>query len=180
MILTIPVNLRNYFDSQSARNFFSLIPAGMAFPNGVPTLEEILPAVKEQFSQRLTLEYLQNRLDGLEGLEHNPMSRIVPLPIKDLAIKMAFRLSERASSAALSNVGVVSLPEPLLQYVEYFDVMTSTPKLQLCVCSCGGVTSLCFSSAFAAPDVPRRFFRTLSDLGVPLTIVTNRNEEEPS
>ena len=61
-----------------------------------------------------------------------------------------------------------------------FDVMTSTPKLQLCVCSCGGVTSLCFSSAFAAPDVPRRFFRTLSDLGVPLTIVTNRNEEEPS
>ena len=180
VILTIPVNLRNYFDSQSARNFFSLIPAGMAFPNGVPTLEEILPAVKEQFSQRLTLEYLQNRLDGLEGLEHNPMSRIVPLPIKDLAIKMAFRLSERASSAALSNVGVVSLPEPLLQYVEYFDVMTSTPKLQLCVCSCGGVTSLCFSSAFAAPDVPRRFFRTLSDLGVPLTIVTNRNEEEPS
>lgn len=179
-VLSIPVNLRNYFDSQSARNFFSLIPAGMEFPHGVPPLADVIPAVREQFAQRLTLEYLQNRLDGLEGLEHNPMSRIVPLPLKDLAIRTVFRFTERASSAALSNMGVVSLPEPLLRYVEYFDVMTSTPKLQLCVCSCGGATSLCFSSAFAAPDVPRRFFRTLADLGVPLTIVTNRNEEEPS
>ena len=180
VILSIPVNLRNYFDSQSARNFFSLIPAGMAFPHGVPPLSEVVAVVREQFAQRLTREYLQNRLDDLEDLEHNPRSRIVPLPLKNLAMKTAFQLSERASSAALSNMGVVTLPEQLLPYVEYLDVMTSTPKLQLCVCSCGGVTSLCFSSAFLAPDVPRRFFRTLADLGVPLTIVTNRSEEEPT
>ena len=50
VVLTIPVNLRNYFDSQSARNFFSLIPAVMEFRDGVPPLEEIFPLVKEQFT----------------------------------------------------------------------------------------------------------------------------------
>ena len=178
VILNIPVNLRNYFDSQSARNFFSLIPTGMAFPHGPRPIGEILPVVKEQFAQRLTLEYLQNRLADLEDLEPPPMSRIVPLPLKDLAIRAAYRISERSSTAALSNMGLVTLPETLLPYIEYFDVMTSTPKLQLCVCSCGGVTSMCFSSAFRSPDVPRRFFRTLADLGVPSTVITNRGEEE--
>lgn len=177
-VLTIPVNLRNYFDSQSARNFFSLIPAGMEFRDGVPPLEEIFPLVKEQFASRLTREYLQNRLDGLAGLEHNPLSRIVPLPIKDLAMKAAYRMSERSSTAALSNVGIIRLPDPLMPYVEFFDVLSSTPKLQLCVCTCGERMALCFSSAFAAPDVPRRFFRMLTGMGVSLTIITNRSTEE--
>ena len=178
VVLTIPVNLRNYFDSQSARNFFSLIPAVMEFRDGVPPLEEIFPLVKEQFTSRLTKEYLQNRLDGLAGLEHNPISRIVPLPIKDLAMKAAYRISERSATAALSNVGIIRIPEPLMPYIEFFDVFTSTPKLQLCVCSCGDRMALCFSSAFASPDMPRRFFRMLTEMGISMTIITNLNAEE--
>ena len=178
VVLTIPVNLRNYFDSQSARNFFSLIPAVMEFRDGVPPLDDIFPLVKEQFTSRLTKEYLQNRLDGLAGLEHNPISRIVPLPIKDLAMKAAYHISERSATAALSNVGIIRIPEPLMPYIEFFDVFTSTPKLQLCVCSCGDRMTLCFSSAFASPDVPRRFFRMLTEMGISMTIITNLSAEE--
>lgn len=93
-------------------------------------------------------------------------------------MKAAYRISERSATAALSNVGIIRIPEPLMPYIEFFDVFTSTPKLQLCVCSCGDRMALCFSSAFASPDVPRRFFRMLTEMGISMTIITNLNAEE--
>ena len=42
VVVTIPVNLRKYFSSQSARNFFSVFNVGYDFKNQSPELEEII------------------------------------------------------------------------------------------------------------------------------------------
>lgn len=50
--LMIPVNLRNYFPSQSMTNFFGWIEVGYTFSD-TTTFEEVLADVKLQFEQEL-------------------------------------------------------------------------------------------------------------------------------
>ena len=53
--LMIPVNLRNYFPSQSMTNFFGWIEVGYTFSD-TTTFEEVLADVKRQFEQELAKE----------------------------------------------------------------------------------------------------------------------------
>ena len=53
--LMIPVNLRNYFPSQSMTNFFGWIEISFAFQEDT-TFEDVLADVKEQFKRELTPE----------------------------------------------------------------------------------------------------------------------------
>ena len=171
--ITVPVNLRNFFESQSARNFFSIINVAYSFQGREPDLDEIVQSVGMDFKQRLTQEFLQNRLNALSSLEHNPIARVVPLPVKDFFMKAAYNISERNYTAALSNIGRVDMPAELQPYISYFDVLTSTKKLQLCICSYQNVLALSFSSAFAGTDVQRLFFQQLTALGIPVEICSN-------
>ncbi len=43
VVLTVPVNLRSYFPSASARNFFGVINVGYNFKKQPGTLEDIYP-----------------------------------------------------------------------------------------------------------------------------------------
>ena len=171
--ITVPVNLRNFFESQSARNFFSIINVAYSFQGREPDLDEIVQSVGMDFKQRLTQEFLQNRLNALSSLEHNPIARVVPLPVKDFFMKAAYNISERNYTAALSNIGRVDMPAEVQPYISYFDVLTSTKKLQLCICSYQNVLALSFSSAFAGTDVQRLFFQQLTALGIPVEICSN-------
>lgn len=174
--ITVPVNLRNFFESQSARNFFSIINVSHTFQEQHESLEEIIHSVDADFKQRLTREFLQNRLNSLLKLEHNLIARVVPLPIKDLFMRAAYNLSEKNYTAALSNIGKIDMPPEVQRYITCFNVLASTKKLQLCVCSYRNTLSLSFSSAFASTDIQRLFFQQLTELGIPVEIVTNIKE----
>ena len=65
------------------------------------------------------------------------------------------------------------MPAEVQPYISYFDVLTSTKKLQLCICSYQNVLALSFSSAFAGTDVQRLFFQQLTALGIPVEICSN-------
>ena len=53
--LMIPVNLRNYFPSQSMTNFFGWIEVGYIFSDET-TFEDVLLSVKKQFEEELVKE----------------------------------------------------------------------------------------------------------------------------
>ena len=60
--LMIPVNLRNYFPSQSMTNFFGWIEVGYTFSD-TTTFEEVLADVKRQFEQELAKEKAANEAE---------------------------------------------------------------------------------------------------------------------
>ena len=126
------------------------------------------------FKRELTAERLALRMNELAALEHNLIARAVPLAFKDVSLRIANRLSERGITAALSNVGRISMPAGMEEYIRLFDVFTSTNRLQLCLCSFGDRLVLSFSSTFAGVDVQRRFFRRLAQLGIDIEITTNQ------
>ena len=78
VVLDVPVNLRNYFQSETARNFFGVIKAGYNFSQGPGTLEEVIAHVREVFARELTAEQLGARMAALSKAEHNLVTRAIP------------------------------------------------------------------------------------------------------
>lgn len=176
--LSVPVNLRNFFQSKSARNFFSVINISYDFKGEEDTLPAIIASVADSFRRELTQEKISGRINELCALEHNILTRLVPLPIKDISLWAANRMSERSVTASFSNIGKIHMPQELSPYIRLFSVFASTRRLQICLCSFGDLLTMSFSSVFVNTEVQRRFFRILSDMGIELTISANETGTE--
>lgn len=173
VVISVPVNLRQYFPSESARNFFGIINVGYQFDRQDNTLESILAQVKETFNSRLTRDKISERMNKLVSLEHNFFLKIVPLPLKVPIMRYANRLAKSQVTASYSNVGRIEMPESLEKYIYMFDVFFSTKSLQACSVSFHDRFVINFTSAFLSADIQRNFFRKLTGMGLAVEIATN-------
>lgn len=178
VVLSIPVNLRNYYYSQTARNFFGVINVDYDFSKGSDNLIEVIEALKKTFKVNLTPERLGRRINKLASLEHNYMLRLIPLAIKNFILKIAYAIVDRSYTSTLSNVGVISMPDEIKPFINSFDIFVSTDKIQACLCSFENNLRISFTSAFVSTEIQRRFFKTLTDMGIPVTIESNIIDEE--
>ncbi len=173
VVLAVPVNLRNYFDSETARNFFGVINVGYDFDKRSGELDDIIAEVDACFKRELTKERLSRIINGFIKIEKNAAVRLVPLPVKNFVLRQAGRMNLKESTSSLSNIGRANLPEEFKPYVRLFDVICSTDRMQICLCSCGEWLTASFSSVFEATEVQKDFFRTFSELGIPVEIASN-------
>ena len=158
--LMIPVNLRNYFPSQSMANFFGWIEISCRF-TGETTFEDILDSVKEQFARELSKDRIAAKLNDLVSLEKNPILRLVPLEIKTPFLVAGTTLGGRAITAIYSNVGIIRMPEEYREYITRFGLFASTDSLQLCSCSFGDEMILSFTSKIPNGNIERNFVEKL-------------------
>lgn len=176
--LMVPVNLRKFFPSASMLNFFGWIEPFYLFKERDYRFEDVLEKIREYFHQELTGEGLAKRFGGYMTLERNPLLRFFPLALKNLAMQIAVRLTKTDFTAFFSNLGVVDLPKEYAQYIQRFGVFTSTPKIELSMCSFQDETVLSFASGFRHQNVERNFFRILQGLGLEITPLDNRFPEK--
>ena len=158
--LMIPVNLRNYFPSQSMANFFGWIEISCYF-SAETTFEDILESVKEQFAKELSKDVIEAKLNDLVSLEKNPILRLVPLEIKTPFLLAGTTLGGRSITAIYSNVGIIRMPEEYRKYIQRFGLFASTDSLQLCSCSFGDEMVLSFSSKIPNGNIERNFVEKL-------------------
>ena len=173
VVLTVPVNLRNYFPSETARNFFGNIRVAYRFGTGKDDLGHIISALKAGFEHELTKERLSGRISRYMSVERNPFAKIAPLSFKNFCLRIARRISDLGETMVISNVGRVELPKEIAGYVRNMTVLAGTAKLQACVCTCGDVLSVGFSSQFEETDIQRNFFRMLAEMGVRIEVASN-------
>jgi len=174
VIINIPVNLRNYFDSKSTRNFFSLVDIKYDFKNNKDTLEDIIKLSKERLNEYLNEDFLQARLNKFLSFERNYLIRLVPLAIKNLYMSFAYSLSAREVTATVSNVGRVVMPDEAKPYIKLFDAFNSTEKPRICICSYEENMNISFTSPFVSTDIQRSFFRQLTGMGIAVEITANK------
>ena len=79
VVISVPVNLRNYFASESARNFFALMAISYDFSRQPAELEQVIPEVARAFRENLTLEKLKQHMNSLIAIEKNVAARAVPM-----------------------------------------------------------------------------------------------------
>ena len=176
VVIAVPVNLRNFFDSKSTRNFFGLINIQYDFSNNQnnqAALEDILNTVKKGLDENLNQEYLQIRLNKLIKFERNFLIRIVPLTIKNIVMNFATFLAERGVTAAVSNIGKIAMPDEAKSHIKLFNVFTATKRIQMCICSYQDNMMISITSPFVSKDIQCNFFRQLTDMGLTVEISAN-------
>ncbi|WP_234402545.1 alcohol acetyltransferase [Trichococcus paludicola] len=180
MAVSVPVNLRQFFPSNSARNFFSttrLIYTTEENGEG-DDIAAIGRTLKEQFQQQITPESLEEKLRTLIAFEYSPFTRMVFRPIKDFILKLVNYISNRNLTIAISNLGKVTFPDPIDGYIEKMYFHTSAVRPQFCAISHGEHLTVSFTSPFVESSVEEQFVRILTDAGVAVTVAANKVSSE--
>lgn len=171
IVLSVPINLRQYYESATARNFFSTMNINYNFSN--PDFEDIIQSVNESFKTGLTKEQLDRKLNHLMSLEKNLFTRVIPLPVKDYALRIANMLNDRKISSSISNIGKIILPSEFEPYIRQFSVCVSARRPLVTLCSYGDRMVISFTSPFVETDIQRTFFQFLSQRGIEIEITSN-------
>lgn len=174
----IPVNLRKFFPSVTARNFFVVTYLKYELSKQDESFESIIRSMNEQMKNNLIFENLRDEINANMAIERNLPARLVPLAIKDIFLKAAYMISGRAATIKLSNVGIIEMPSEFVPHIKRFDIYTGTDGMQVCSCSFGGRLTLGFSSQFISSDIEMLFFRKLADMGINIEITSNIEEGE--
>lgn len=185
VVLMVPVNLRKYYASSSMLNFFGWIEPGYLFKGGKGEnngmdqgdqydFREVVEAVNAYFKKELTAERLGQRMSSLMGLELNPILRLIPLQLKNIGMQLGVQLAKKDVTAVFSNLGNVIMPDEYAAHVLRFGVFTSTPKIELTMCSFKDDLVLSFASGFQNQNIERNFFRILKSFGIEVEPMTDR------
>ena len=176
--LSVPVNLRSYYPSETVRNFATFINPGVDPNYGEYAFEEIVQHIHHFMRLRLNEKYLNAVLSANVGNETNKAMRVVPLVFKNWAMAFGYRLyGESRYTAAFSNLGVIRVPSAMIPHVERFDFIMGPPRTNLhgaTAVSYGGKLNLTLSSVADQTDAERLIFTELVKRGVPVTIESNR------
>jgi hypothetical protein len=178
VIVSVPVDLRRFFPTQTACNFFGVVRVAHVFRKDGQTFDKVLAHVRESLRAQTTEENLSGIISRFSALENNPLVRAVPLQIKILFLAASGLLAERGDTAAFSNTGRVSMPVTAREYIRLFDVFISTKRPQMCLCSFGDTLAVSISSPFVETGIQRRFFRRITEMGISVQIVSNLEQTQ--
>lgn len=177
VVLMVPVNLRNFFPSESMLNFFGWINPGFQFGGLDNSFEAVLEAVQKHFTQELTQERMARRMNEYTRFENHPILRFAPLEVKNLAIHAGVMFTEHDITAIFSNMSAITMPAEYEPYIEQFGVFTSTPKVELCMCSYKDKLALNFTSRFDSTNIERNFFHILEEHGIEVKVTKDQFPE---
>ena len=98
--------------------------------------------------------------------------------LKDFVVRQFYqRVQDKNSSAGLTNMGAIRVPDDMKPYLERFDIYMGIPYSQRTNCaivSFEDTLTVNFASCIIEADVERRFFQKLVEDGIPVTIESNR------
>jgi NRPS condensation-like uncharacterized protein len=176
--IAMPVNLRRFFPSKTLRNFITMIYPGVDPRLGEYSFEEIVIHVRNYMRYYLNEKMLRGDITTNAATQRNPFIRVVPLFVKDLVVRSFYaRVQDRNSSAGLTNMGALQVPEGMKPYIERFDIYMGQPFSQRTNCaiiSFEDTLTVNFASSIVEADVERYFFRKLVQDGIHVKIESNR------
>ena len=176
--ITIPVNLRKTFSLDTLRNFTLAVNIGFDPWLGEYSHEEICRLMHHQLAAETIPQKMAGRVSTNVELQRSLLLRLIPLPVKTLAMRLVYALSgESKGCLNISNMGVVNLPESMIPHVERFDfiigVQYSYPN-NCSVVTWQGKTYISMIRGIRDSELERLFFSRLVELGIPVDIESNR------
>ncbi len=173
VVLSVPVNLRSYYNSSTARNFFTTMNIGYDFQNKSSEFKDIIAHVDKEFKKGLEEESIHLKLARFMKLEKNPVARIVPLTIKDFFMKIANKLTDRGISSSISNIGRIKTAPEFEKYIKQFGLCVSARVPKITFCSYNDTLVITFTSPHLETDIQRVFFQFLSSRDIAIEITSN-------
>lgn len=175
--ISIPINLRRFYDSSTMRNFVLAVEPGIDPRLGDFSFEDIIEKVHYFMRSELDHRFIRRQIArNIQG-ELNPFVKVVPLGVKDFILRRMYSLyGTSIFTLGFSNLGRVSIPDDMEPFIQSYQFIPPPHDNALNATSIayGGTTSLCFASTIEDTSIERRFFRSLRRMGVPVAVRTNR------
>ena len=177
--VSVPINLRQFFPSYSARNFFSTTRLAYQYKEGREhSIEEICQDLKSQFDPQLSKDNLEKRLKRLIEFEYESIGRFAIRPLKDIVLKLINMQNNRNLTLAISNLGRVSFSESIDKLINQVYFQTIAIRPQFCAVSHGEVLTISFTSPYVETDIQQRYAAMLSEKRIPVTVAVNKVTQE--
>ncbi|MGO1713174.1 MAG: hypothetical protein ACTH0B_06665, partial [Senegalia sp. (in: firmicutes)] len=173
VVISVPINLRGYYKSATARNFFTTMNISYDFQNNSSEFKDIIRYVDEKFKKELEEENIQLKLARFMKFENNPLARIIPLSIKDVFMKIADKLNDRRITSSISNIGKIKVDSKFEGYIRQFSICVSARTPKITFCSYNDRFVITFTSPYIETDIQRLFFQFLSDRNIKIKITSN-------
>ena len=175
-IINVPINLRKFFKTKTLRNFSSWLDVIIKGKDKTEDLNQLIDIVKEHTST-INNEKLLGFINSNISAEKNFFVRILPLFLKNLALKFSYRLfGERAYTTVLTNIGKIDTPKEFEQYVERYECLLCKSlinTINIAVITFNNKLSLTFTSCIKEKTIEKNMIALLKSLGNDLTIYTN-------
>lgn len=175
--VTIPINLRRLYGSKTLRNFVLTLNPGVDPRMGDYSLEELCKIMAAQLAAEGTPQQMAGRIAANVTPQQIALIRAVPLWLKNIIMGIIYtQRGETKGCINLSNLGPVKLPEAMSPYVRRMEFIIGPQRTypnNCSVASFGGETCVNMIRNIREPELERRFFSRLVELGVPVLIETN-------
>lgn len=179
VVMSVPINLRPIFESETLRNFSLYFLATVPRGDDV-TFEQILENVKPEFKQGVDKDLLQRTINTNVSQQEAAAFRMLPRPVKHFVLRIGGALlGERLFTSSLSNLGVFKVPDELSGHIQTFHAILGqvpTNHIHTTAYCYNGTLGLMFSSRLASREIEHTMQRLLEERGVPTTM---RDNAEP-
>ena len=174
----LPVNLRNLFPSKTLRNFASYITPEIDPRMGDCSFDELCALVHHKMGLENNRRTMRAKFAANVASERSPILRVMPLFIKNIAMKAVFdAVGECKSCLCLSNLGNVELPEVMAPYIRRMDfiigVQARAPH-DCGVVTWNGTAYINCIRSIREPELEYHFYGVLHRLGLPVKVESNR------
>lgn len=180
--IAMPVNLRRFFPSKTLRNFITMVYPSIDPRLGDYTFEEIITQVHNYMRYYINEKFLRGDITTNAATQQNPVIRVVPLFIKDFVVRFFYtKVQDKNSSAGLTNMGALKVPEDMKPFIERFDIYMGQPfssRTNCAIISFEDILTINFASSIKESDVERHFFEKLVQDGIHVKIESNRGMED--
>ena len=175
--ITIPVNLRKVFGTDTLRNFALTVNIGVDPKFGEYSFEQLCASMAHQLALETVPQKMAGRIAANVNPQQNALVRIMPLPVKNLVMRGVYAASGECKGCLnVSNLGQVNVPAAMERYIRRFEfiigVQYSYPN-NCSVVSYGGRTFISMIRSTKDSELERRFFSGLVERGVAVEIESN-------
>jgi NRPS condensation-like uncharacterized protein len=174
--ISVPVNLRRMFPSQTLRNFSLFVNVGMQVTPDL-TLDDILAVIVPQLEAGIQRDSILRVFSQNVRAERQLALRLTPLFIKNVFLQISFhRFGESRYTSTFSNLGRVELPPSVAEHVESFGFSLGGSRLNgigATGISFGDRMTVCFSSTSPDNSIQADFFRMLAQNGLEVEVESN-------
>ncbi|MCR5404612.1 MAG: hypothetical protein K6E91_12460 [Butyrivibrio sp.] len=177
IVVSVPVNLRQFYKSGTARNFFGVINIVYDPKDYTGELKSITEPVAKDFKEKLSPENVEKTMNSYSALEHNLAIKMVPLFIKDFTIGHFDRAAKRGVTTSMSNLGQLKMPPEVEGYIDRFGAFMTASSQQVCVCTFKDKMVFGEVSPFKTHKIMLNFFRCLTEEGIEVELGTNDYDE---
>jgi len=167
--VSIPVNLRNYYNSKTVRNFFNSISISHTF-TGEETIETLAKEFDHKLKESITPEKIRQQMDRYQKIERLAFVRMVPLVIKQPVVRNGSKNQNKRVSFVLSNLGVMKPAEEHKKYIESFSAFCSHEEIFITINSFRDELKLGVTYAYSDTTLIKDLVRAFSNEGIEVIV----------